>query len=166
MPKSRFQTAEAQVADLGQVYYRRLRPDDICIPSSESYLVPRAEAAQMNSALLTVPEVCAILKCHKATVHAMIQKGLLSAAKLDPDAIRSPWRIRRSSLARYLDDDLIGDHERNILGRPPRQLGSVDTQMSASGGAMLGTATVVTENEAVESWEKEDADEEQAEDEE
>ena len=157
LPVAMIQTEEEQRADLGHVYYRELRDDDTgWVPASESYLAPRHEEAQMNSKLLTVAEVCDILRVHKATVHAMIAKGLLAAAKLDPTAEKSPWRIRRSSLIRFLDDDALDDDARVLLGRPPRVSPS-DPTMTASTGMMLGTAVTVMENEAIASWREEDA---------
>ena len=156
LPVAMIQTEEEQRADLGHVFYRELRDDDTgWVPASESYLAPRHEEAQMNSKLLTVAEVCDILRVHKATVHAMIAKGLLPAAKLDPTAEKSPWRIRRSGLIRFLDDSALGDEERALLGRPPRVLSA--PAMTASGGTMLGTAATVTDNEALASWREEDA---------
>ena len=157
LPVAMIQTEEEQRADLGHVYYRELRDDDTgWAPASESYLAPRHEEAQMRSKLLTVAEVCDILRVHKATVHAMIAKGLLAAAKLDPTAEKSPWRIRRSSLIRFLDDDALGDEERALLGRPPR-VSLSDPTMTASTGMMLGNAATVTDNEALASWREEDA---------
>ena len=157
MPVAMIQTEEEQRADLGHVYYRPLREDEPHIPASESYLARLNEEAQMKSKLLTVAEVCDILRVHKATVHAMIAKGLLAAAKLDPTAEKSPWRIRRSGLIRFLDDGALGDEERALLGRPPRVLSPSAPAMTASGGTMLGTAATVTDNEALASWREEDA---------
>lgn len=162
LPRSAYQTAEEQIADTGDVYYREATEEDANLPlASETYLAPRAEHAQLTSALLTVAEVEKILKIHRNTVLTMIRKGLLTASRLDRTTATSPWRIRRSSLARYLDDDLLGDYERDLLGRPPRLLGSLDVNLDASGGTMVGTATTVTENAALASWAEEEAAEQQ-----
>jgi len=61
------------------------------------------DGAAMSDEVLTIKEVAALLKLAEKTVYAMANAGELPAFK-----IRGQWRIKRTELDRWLDEQPRG----------------------------------------------------------
>ena len=67
------------------------------------------DGAAMSDEVLTIKEVAALLRLAEKTVYAMANAGELPAFK-----IRGQWRIKRTELDRWLDEQpRIGDRGRD-----------------------------------------------------
>ena len=62
----------------------------------------------MSDEVLTIKEVAALLKLAEKTVYAMANAGELPAFK-----IRGQWRIKRTELDKWIDEQPRGGDERD-----------------------------------------------------
>ena len=74
---------------------------------STNYLRDKLQKNQMimpwgKSDTISTDDAAAMMQCHKDTVRALLDEGKLDGYRIRPHKRKSPWRVYRFSVERYI----------------------------------------------------------------